>query len=115
MSICSPHEDQLRRELESFALQEGAETLALRYKKRKPPILSFADSDDGHPWQYANLNHDLAKAAGAPVSESTSRPLMRRRRSILSIFQRRSPVEKLIDMYLDEDQEGSRLEEGRRR
>ncbi|KAK5217683.1 hypothetical protein LTR72_009346 [Exophiala xenobiotica] len=106
MSICSPHEDQLRRELKSFALQEGAETLALRYKKRKPPILSFADSDDEHPWQYANLDHDLAKAAGTPASESTSRPQMRRRRSILSIFQRRSPVEKLIDMYLDEDQEG---------
>ncbi|KAK5195368.1 hypothetical protein LTR99_001890 [Exophiala xenobiotica] len=106
MSICSPHEDQLRRELESFALQEGAETLALRYKKRKPPILSFADSDDEHPCQYANLDHDLAKAAGTPASESTSRPQMRRRRSILSIFQRRSSVEKLIDMYLDEGQKG---------
>ncbi len=111
MSICSPHEDQLRRELESFALQEGAETLVLRYKKRKPPILSFADSDEGddnddeHPWQYTNLDYTLAKAAGAAEPKSTSRPQLRRQRSILSIFQRRSPVEKLIDMYLDEDPE----------
>jgi hypothetical protein len=33
------------------------------------------------------------------------RPRPRRRKSIFSIFQRKSPVEKLIDMYLDDEPE----------
>lgn len=95
--ICSSKEDQLRRELESFALREGAETLKLRYKNRKPPTLSFVDSDgEEEEWLGAEGANDQQPADGHRL---------RRERSILSIFQRKkSAVEQVIDMYLDDTQ-----------
>jgi hypothetical protein len=110
LSICSPQEDQLRRELEGFALAEGAETLGLRHRRRQPPMLDLTASDD---------EHEDSRSGSSPLGRSSpglaessdpkgllgTRPRIRRQRSILSIFQRRSEVEKLIDMYFDDDQE----------
>ncbi|KAJ9615161.1 hypothetical protein H2200_001235 [Cladophialophora chaetospira] len=107
LTIGGPTEDQLRRELETFSIQDGAEALEHRYKKRRPPMLNLLDSDD---------DKDELTPSATPVEPDHSsvlsgdddrslRPRPRRRKSIFSIFQRKSPVEKLIDMYFDDEPE----------
>ena len=106
LTISDPREDQTRRELETFSIHEGAEALEHRYKKRRPPMLNFLDSDEE--------KEDSTPVPTPPEPESSSlfedderslRPVPRRRKSIFSIFQRKSPVEKLIDMYFDDEPE----------
>ncbi|KAK4937162.1 hypothetical protein LTR10_022141 [Elasticomyces elasticus] len=93
--ICSPGEDQLRRELESFALREGAETLKMTYKNRKPPMLSFVDSD--------GEEEDWEGSAETEYQQAADVVRIRRQRSFLNVFQRKkSAVEQVIDMYLDD-------------
>lgn len=105
LTLCSPREDQIRRELESFALHDGAETLELKYKQRRPPRLDLVSSDedlleiDEERW----AAHEAGRKDQG-VSEP-SRPRPRRSKSIRSIFQRRSPIEKVIDLYLDDEAE----------
>lgn len=104
MSICSPKEDQIRREWESFAIQDGAETLEMRYKKRRAPVLSLADSDDEQNTKTTeHLPPDLSKID--TWTDAPKRGRLRRSKSIMSIFQRKSPVEKLIDLYFDDEPE----------
>ncbi|KEF63351.1 uncharacterized protein A1O9_01328 [Exophiala aquamarina CBS 119918] len=103
LSLCSPREDQIRRELESFALHEGAKTLKLKYKKRRPRRLDLVDFD-GEAWEVDEEREswpELEKREVAITEPSRSRP--RRSKSIMSIFQRRSPIEKVIDLYFDDE------------
>ncbi|KAI1623046.1 hypothetical protein EDD37DRAFT_610360 [Exophiala viscosa] len=94
--ICSPGEDQLRRELESFALRDGAETLKMTYRNRKPPMLSFVDSDEEE-------EEDWSKSVEKEDQHSANGVRIRRQRSFLTVFQRKkSAVEEVIDMYLDD-------------
>lgn len=113
LALCSPREDQIRREMESFALQDGPETLELRYKKRRPPMLNLLDSDDERDdsrsvsTEQEQDHSSLLDLTDDHSGVSAARPRVRRQKSIFSIFQRRSPVEKLIDMYFDEEEENS--------
>lgn len=105
LSLCSPREDQIRRELESFAIHEGPETLELKYKKRRPPKLDLVDFDgevldveeERRAWQEPEKKE--------PSTDELGRPRPRRSKSILSIFHRKSPIEKFIDLYLDDEPE----------
>ena len=91
-----PSEDQLRRELESFALREGAETLKMTYRNRKPPMLSFVDSDEEE-------EEDWSESVEKENQQTPDGIRIRRQRSFLTVFQRKkSAVEEVIDMYLDD-------------
>ncbi|OAP64007.1 hypothetical protein AYL99_03234 [Fonsecaea erecta] len=103
--LSDPREDQARREMESFAIQDGPETLEHRYKKRRPPLLNLFDSDDEEDQQSVSTTLELDNSSLLDANDDRSVPPRRRRRSIFSIFQRRSPVEKLIDMYFDDEPE----------
>jgi hypothetical protein len=105
LSLCSPREDQIRRELESFALHEGPETLELKYKKRRPPKLDLVDFD-GEVLDVEEERDSQQEPGKKELStDELGRPRPRRSKSILSIFQRKSPVEKVIDLYLDDEPE----------
>jgi hypothetical protein len=106
LTISDPREDQIRRELETYSIYDGAEALEHGYKKRRPPMLNLADSDEekeDFPSVPTSLEPDHASAV-LDDDKRSLRPRTRRRKSIFSIFQRRSPVEKLIDMYFDDDE-----------
>ncbi|KIW92376.1 uncharacterized protein Z519_07360 [Cladophialophora bantiana CBS 173.52] len=107
LTLSDPREDQLRREMESFAIRDGPETLEHRYKKRKPPMLNFFDSDDEKEDQQSVSTTLETDSVSLPEASDDrgARPRTRRRKSIFSIFQPRSPVEKLIDMYFDDEPE----------
>lgn len=107
LNVGDPREDQLRRELETFSIQDGVEALEHRYKRRRPPMLNLVDSDGEKddltpmPTPFEQEYSDSVYDDG----ERNLRPRTRRSKSIFSIFQRRSPVEKLIDMYFDDEPE----------
>jgi hypothetical protein len=100
--ISGPREDQVRRELEVYSIQDGAEALEHRYKKRRPPMLDLEDSDT-EPTNSVSASNAIE--SDTEDDTNSLHPAPRRRKSIFSIFQRRSPVEKLIDMYLDDEPE----------
>jgi len=109
LEIFSPREDQIRREMENHALHEGPETLELRYKKRRPPMLQLFGSDDEDDETSSRARQQDQDRSGPLDSDqksiSSGKTRRQRSRSILSIFQRRSPVEKLIDMYFEDEPE----------
>ena len=108
LTIGNPREDQIRRELETYSIHEGSDALEHQYKKRRPPTLNLLDSDDDMEDSAKILNSsetDYSSAQYEDDARSIQPSTHRRRKSILSIFQRKSPVEKLIDMYLDEEPE----------
>ncbi|KIX93110.1 uncharacterized protein Z520_11167 [Fonsecaea multimorphosa CBS 102226] len=107
LTLSDPREDQLRREMESFAIQDGPETLEHRYKKRRPPLLNLFNSDDEEEDQQSvsTLEPDNSSLFDVSDDRSVRARARRRRKSLLSIFQRRSPVEKLIDMYFNDEPE----------
>lgn len=109
LTMGDPREDQVRRELEAMSIHAGAEGLENRYKNRRPPMLNLLQSDDEDDDEDLKL---VPKSAGLPQTtlldvndDHSARPRSRRRKSVFSIFQRRSPVEKLIDMYFDDEPE----------
>lgn len=107
LSLCSPREDQIRREMESFALHDGAETLELKYKKRRPPKLDLVGNDEDlleiEEEEEGQAASETGKQEHSIYEASRTRP--RRSKSIRSIFQRRSPIEKVIDLYFDDEPE----------
>lgn len=110
LSICSPEEDQIRREMENSACHDGAKILESKHRKRRPPVLDLADSDDepdASTTYHSRRGHSRLASAetGDQKGVTFPKPRLRRQRSILSIFHRKSPVEKLIDMYLDDSPE----------
>lgn len=105
LSLCSPREDQIRRELESFALHEGPEILELKYKKRRPPKLDLVDFDGEILEAEEERGSRQEPGMKEQITDELGRPRPRRSKSILSIFQRKSPLEKVIDLYLDDQPE----------
>jgi len=106
LSLCSPREDQIRRELESFALHEGPETLVeLKYQKRRPPRLDLVDFD-GEGLEVEEEGETQPEPEKKELSTSEpNRTRPRRSKSIISIFQRKSPIDKVIDLYFDDEPE----------
>ena len=98
----SPSEDQIRREMELFTLQDGAESLIdQRYKYEKPPNLrldSDIDGDELRDFQTRRSRSDVKDDDRKSIVSVT--PSSKKRRSIFSVFQRQSEVDKLLDLYL---------------
>jgi hypothetical protein len=100
-------EDQIRRELETASIHEGVEALEKRYKKRRPPMLRLdkaIDDEDEKLLSTLSSPRD-PETPGLQDTDDRNGRHPRRRKSIFQMFQRRSPVEKLIDMYLDDTHE----------
>ncbi|RVX69239.1 hypothetical protein B0A52_07215 [Exophiala mesophila] len=105
--LYSPKEEQLRRELESFTVvdNDGAETLDSRYKRRAPPMLTLDYADDNVDLKGAEqVHYHLMRPKAATDAPQSGR--LRRSRSIMNLFQRKSPVEKVIDLYIEDEPEG---------
>jgi len=106
------HEDPMRRELEISAIHDGAHTLESKDKQRKPPRWHFVeahDDDDEEPMAASASSFD-SKIDPAPraddadgKSSSVEKPRMSRQRSVFKVFQKKSSVDKLIEMYMNDD------------
>jgi hypothetical protein len=89
-------------------MQDGAQPLIdQRYRYQEPPSLSLdSDDEDYFPrpmledrsWTPYQRDDDQMSIASAT-------PSMRRRKSFFSLFHRKSELEKLLDLYLDEDEQ----------
>ena len=105
LSLNPPNEDQLRREIEMFTLQDGAESLVAYQYRAQPPSSFQLDSDDEED-DYQNFR---SGRSGKAAQEDSQRslvsvtPSMKRRKSIFSVFQRKSELDKLLDLYLSDD------------
>lgn len=99
------NEDRIRREMELFTLQDGAEPLVgNKYRHRKPPRLQL-DSDDEISKQPSN--NVQAQPRAKKVVEDDQKSMvstksMGRRKSIFSKFQRSNEVDSLLDLYFDD-------------
>ncbi|EXJ77905.1 hypothetical protein A1O3_09064 [Capronia epimyces CBS 606.96] len=117
LSLCSPTEDQIRRQPERPILHQGLETLELGYQSQKPSVLKLPtwQNDDEDEGEYGGSGkEDHWWRPGQPDCSptlfgtrdrravSSAKPRRRQKKGILSIFQRRSSVERLIDMYFDD-------------
>ena len=106
MSLWSPTEDQIRRELEMMTLHDGAD-----------PLLNNRYGGQTDPTWIKELEHEVElppplalpkrRSPQAPMTapdqfETPERGQLRRRKSIIEYF-RKSPVDRLLDMYLDDD------------
>lgn len=102
-AVAARSEDQIRRELEMLTLQDGADPLIThRYGGRVDSELVMKLE------RQAEGDHDPASIdyrAGRLRPERTppDNSFARRRKSIVEYFGRRSPVDKLLDLYLDDD------------
>jgi len=105
LSMNPPNEDQLRREIETFALQDGAESL-IGYRYRQQPPSSFPldseDEDDDYRKFQSCRSRKVAKEDDSRSFVSVT-PSMKKRKSIFSVFQRKSELDKLLDLYLSDD------------
>lgn len=104
LSLNPPNEDQIRREIELFTLHDGAESLIRnQYKTRAPPSLMLNSDDEedefgGRPNVISNKSvKDDDQRSIASVT-----PSVKRRKSIFAIFQRKSELDKLLDLYLSD-------------
>ncbi|KIW20896.1 hypothetical protein PV08_01475 [Exophiala spinifera] len=104
--MCSPYEDQLRRELEIQVLHEGPEALESKYKLGGPLTLNVVDDydDDGNDQgEVGGQTPEKTTMSTWALPKDNGRLQLKRSETILGIFRKRSPLEKFIDMYLEED------------
>lgn len=104
MSIFAPTEDQIRRELEILTLQDGADPLlSHRYggKAEADLVMDFDVEPEDFPEPNQRRRSPLAKRDENATQDDRSQ--LRRRKSFVEYFHRRSAVDKLLDLYLDDD------------
>jgi hypothetical protein len=106
ISAFAPTEDQIRRELEMMSLSDGAEPLVQhRYGGRTNSDLirelenevEIALPRHTHKRQSSRVEPDTTEDPPSPEQIQ-----LRRRKSIIEYF-RKSPVDRLLDLYLDDD------------
>lgn len=104
-AVAIPNEDKIRRELEMMTLQDGADTLLThRYGGRVDSDLIMKldrQADPDHDPTSPEYRSVRRRPERHP-SDSEDRQNARRRKSIVEYFGRRSPVDKLLDYYLDD-------------
>ena len=106
LSLNPPNEDQIRREIESFSLQDGADSLAQhRYRHEAPPSFRLESDDEEDDFRSINVrpSRKVMKVDDDQRSIVSTTPSQKRRKSIFSVFQRRSELDKLLDLYLSDD------------
>lgn len=109
-----PSEDQIRRELEMLALQDGADPLLThRYGGRVDSelVMKLEKQDEAdHDFEPRNSRAERPRPVRSS-SDAEDRIPARRRRTIVEYLGRRSPVDKLLDLYLDEEKLPEKLVE----
>lgn len=114
-----PTEDQIRRELEAFAIKESPNIQLSRRSSlsSRRRATYFPDPEDVMYDQPTLPGYDLKalpslpSPAPPPEPETRSRPSLSRSKSIFGRFERKNEVDTLLDMYLTEEQiEESRLQ-----
>jgi hypothetical protein len=105
LSLNPPNEDQIRREIEFFTLQDGAESLVNHRYRHQAPSTFVIDSDDEDDGYGGLRNSFSAKSTRDDDQRSivSVTPSLKRRKSIFSVFQRKSELDKLLDLYLDDE------------
>ena len=105
LSFNAPNEDQIRRGIEIFTLQDDADSLA-GYQYREQPPSNFQLHSDDEEDDYQDFRSGPS-AKAAKEDDQTSfvsvTPSMKRRKSIFSVFQGKSELDKLLDLYLSDD------------
>jgi hypothetical protein len=101
-------EDQIRRELESLTLQDGADSLLThRYGGRVDAdlVMKLEKQADGDHDPTSPVYRSARSRSERDPSDAGAQSHARRRKSIVEYFGRRSPVDKLLDYYLDDHKE----------
>ena len=102
------HEDRIRREMELFTLQEGADPLVgNKYRHRQPPQWQLHSDDEIGKQPPGNV--EVQRQAKRPTDDdqksvvsTKSIKWIGRRKSIISKFQRSNEVDLLLDLYFDD-------------
>lgn len=103
LTLSSPQEEEIPQDPGILALTDGREL-----GRHTMLDLLYSDAERGDWGSFAlQQEHGLSgsKDASDDRVDRSTRSRMRRRKSIFSIFQRRSPIEKVIDLYFDQDQD----------
>ncbi|KAK5071898.1 hypothetical protein LTR64_004323 [Lithohypha guttulata] len=105
------NEDQVRRELESFALQEGPNLALSRRssvvsRKRMPVVFVPSMDDRVCPDELERPETPTALMEHSINSEPNvaSHPSLTRTKSLFSRFERKNDVDALLDLYMTEEQ-----------
>ncbi|KPI44955.1 uncharacterized protein AB675_2494 [Cyphellophora attinorum] len=106
ISVFAPTEDQIRRELEMMSLSGGAEPLIHhRYGGRTNSDLIRElenEVESAVPRHTHKRQSSRAEPDATEDPHSPEQAQLRRRKSIIEYF-RKSPVDRLLDLYLDDD------------
>jgi len=101
-----PSEDRIRRELEMLTLQDGADPLLThRYGGRIDSnfVMQLERQTDADIDPTSPYYRPYRLRPERTQSDVEYRSQLRRRKSFVEYFGRRSPVDKLLDLYLDDD------------
>lgn len=105
-----PTEDQIRRELETFALEEGPDFRSRRNstasRKRLPAAFIPSEADRMVPKRLVSPETPTALVELPDISDpkATSRQNLSRKKSFFSRFERKDDVDILLDLYLTDEQ-----------
>jgi len=109
-----PTEDQIRRELETFAIQEGPHSVLSRRSSvisRKRMAATFVPDEDDKMLPDAPKSPSVVEAPTALVDYgdyeetiSASRPTLGRKKSFFSRFGKKNDVDALLDLYMTDEQ-----------
>lgn len=106
-----PTEDQIRRELETFALEEGPDLRKSRrnstLSRRRIPAAFVPCAEDRVLPASTTLSDATTALVDVPEmfdAKTASRQSLSRKKSFFSRFERKNEVDALLDLYLTDDQ-----------
>lgn len=116
-----PTEDQIRRELETFALEEGPNIQMSRRSsvssRKRMPVAFVPDPEDRMlpkslppppppppPPKIPSAFFELADTSVAASASTESFPTLGRTKSFFSRFERKTDVDSVLDLYMTDDQ-----------
>lgn len=115
-SSAEPTEDQIRRELETFALEEGPNIQMSRRSsvgsRKRMPVAFVPDPEDRMPQEaippptppQAEIPSAFVDVVDAPQSPHS--PTYGKKKSFFSRFERKNEVDALLDLYMTDEQLG---------
>lgn len=109
-----PTEDQIRRELETFAIKEGPDSVLSRRSSvvsRRRMAAAFVPDEEDKMLPEIPQNHSRLEATTASMnlddddeSKRAIKPTLGRNKSFFSKFEKRNDVDALLDLYMTDEQ-----------